>query len=686
MTADNAKVTYTITVKNSDGNEFTFTKIQSLSKSIGGDDGAPGVDAYTVVFTNESHAFDANSSGTISDFTTFSSSPTVFKGSQAYTYDATSPYTANSFRYGTRTDVNVSSAVSASGVISLNANSAIGSGSTLTGSTTIPIIDNSDGVTVAVKTLNFVKVNAGSIGVDGVRGSSIFTFEESDTSQISAAQASNFAGTLNNASAQAVASAVIANASDSTIRPNDRITVTDNSADVAGTRIYNGSAATSSGSITAANFSSLVVETFDGSVIVEGTLQANRLSANTTFTNRANIANTIQLGTSGDNGKFVTANKTTFADGDLGVYFDGAGNVNIGQDSGNKFIKFYSANGTLAIGQSVQIGATAASTIEAEVGAAAAASAAANSASAAANSASDAQNTADSKATLSQANTAANTNILSNGAKTGGSVGGWTIDSSAIYSGTKDTSGYTTSGITLNGAGSIHAKQFYIDTNGDAFFKGSLTIGSVTGAGGATSDSVNSAANSASAAANSASAAQNTADSKATLAQANTAANTNTLAGGAKTGGTVGGWTIDSSAIYSGTKDISGYTTGGITLNSQGSIHAKQFYIDTAGNAFFKGDLSAATVTIGQIASFPNTTAMNTSTSDASNAAANASTLAGTKATLAQANTAANTNTLSGGAKTGGSVGGWTITSSAISSANIVIDSTNQRILISDSS
>ena len=109
-------------------------------------------------------------------------------------------------------------------------------------------------------------------------------------------------------------------------------------------------------------------------------------------------------------------------------------------------------------------------------------------------------------------------------------------------------------------------------------------------------------------------------------------------------------------------------------------------YIDTAGNAFFKGDLSAATVTIGQIASFPNTTAMNTSTSDASNAAANASTLAGTKATLAQANTAANTNTLSGGAKTGGSVGGWTITSSAISSANIVIDSTNQRILISDSS
>jgi hypothetical protein len=62
----------------------------------------------------------------------------------------------------------------------------------------------------------------------------------------------------------------------------------------------------------------------------------------------------------------------------------------------------------------------------------------------------------------------------------------------------------------------------------------------------------------------------------------------------AKTAGTVGGWTIDAGAIYSGTKDTSGYTTGGITINSGGSIHTKQFYVDTSGNAFFKGNLSAA--------------------------------------------------------------------------------------------
>ena len=67
--------------------------------------------------------------------------------------------------------------------------------------------------------------------------------------------------------------------------------------------------------------------------------------------------------------------------------------------------------------------------------------------------------------------------------------------------------------------------------------------------------------------------------------------------GSAKTAGSVGGWTIDGDAIFSGTKDASGYTTGGITLNSGGSIHSKNFYIDTDGNAFFKGDITGASGT-----------------------------------------------------------------------------------------
>jgi len=73
--------------------------------------------------------------------------------------------------------------------------------------------------------------------------------------------------------------------------------------------------------------------------------------------------------------------------------------------------------------------------------------------------------------------------------------------------------------------------------------------------------------------------------------------------GSAKTAGSVGGWTVDSDAIYSGTKDISGYSTTGITLNSGGSIHAPNFYIDTSGNAFFRGEVTATSGYIGTSAS-----------------------------------------------------------------------------------
>ena len=65
----------------------------------------------------------------------------------------------------------------------------------------------------------------------------------------------------------------------------------------------------------------------------------------------------------------------------------------------------------------------------------------------------------------------------------------------------------------------------------------------------------------------------------------------------AKTDGKVGGWFVDNSAIWSGTKDIDGYSTSGITLYSSGSIHAPQFYIDTSGNAFFKGNITGASGT-----------------------------------------------------------------------------------------
>jgi hypothetical protein len=65
--------------------------------------------------------------------------------------------------------------------------------------------------------------------------------------------------------------------------------------------------------------------------------------------------------------------------------------------------------------------------------------------------------------------------------------------------------------------------------------------------------------------------------------------------GDAHDDGTVGGWELAGDAIYSGTKNTSGFNAGaGITLAAVGSIHSKNFYIDTSGNAFFKGDISGA--------------------------------------------------------------------------------------------
>ena len=65
-----------------------------------------------------------------------------------------------------------------------------------------------------------------------------------------------------------------------------------------------------------------------------------------------------------------------------------------------------------------------------------------------------------------------------NSAKTDGSVGGWTIANNAIYSGTnQQTDGYQTSGVTFASNGAIHSKNFYVNTDGTAGFKGTLTVG-----------------------------------------------------------------------------------------------------------------------------------------------------------------------------------------------------------------
>ncbi len=112
--------------------------------------------------------------------------------------------------------------------------------------------------------------------------------------------------------------------------------------------------------------------------------------------------------------------------------------------------------------------------------------------------------------------------------------------------------------------------------------------------------------------------------------------------------GTVGGWELAGDAIYSGTKNTSGFNAGsGITLAAAGSIHSKNFYIDTSGNAFFKGDISGAN------GSF----------------AGDISAATGTFSGTVQVGSAPNTITLGGGALTGP---GFTLNSSGVTVAGTI--------------
>ena len=55
------------------------------------------------------------------------------------------------------------------------------------------------------------------------------------------------------------------------------------------------------------------------------------------------------------------------------------------------------------------------------------------------------------------------------------SIAGWNFDSTALWTGTKQSSNeFTTNGLTIHKDGAIRAKNFRIDTNGSAFFNGTI--------------------------------------------------------------------------------------------------------------------------------------------------------------------------------------------------------------------
>ena len=318
--------------------------------------------------TNLEHTFIMSDAGVVSN--DYTCGFNVNRGNQAYSY-ANSGTGLNTFginilsstggvTFGTASAQADGSIlfgqvkIGATGVITiLNASGIIANSTVESASIVVELIDRGNNSTDIVKyTINLRKESRSSR--DGVTLTLLMT----------AAQATAFKGTLTNTVAEAVKAAVIASSltrictatNTKRIVANDRITVKNVTGDttIVSQRVYIGTAkgaADAAGQ--ASDFSSVVSDEFDGSVIVKGTLSADTIAANTTISNQVNVGSILKLGTSLNdaNAKFYSHQKTSFAENAAGIFMDGSGRVNIG--NADHYMKFdgtnFSFNGQFSV-------------------------------------------------------------------------------------------------------------------------------------------------------------------------------------------------------------------------------------------------------------------------------------------------------------------------------------------------
>ena len=296
----------------------------------------PETEAINSSGTNLEHLFIMDSAGAVTN--DFSCSFDVNKGNQAFTF-ASSGSADNTFGI---------TLVSASGGLTTGEVTVSGSG-VITIANTADIIDTAATLTAELKVELFNRTGGNNTDIQKhtITFSKIpVTTRDGATLTLSmtSAQATAFKGTLTDAVAQAVASAVIASSlvqKDGTaqakrIVPNDRITVKNGA--IVATRIYTGAATSNTGTVSASSFSSVVAQEFDGSVIVDGTLSADKITANTTLTNQLNVGSILKLGTSNSdaNAKLFSFDKGSgITDTSAGFYMDGSGDFAVGGSGGS---------------------------------------------------------------------------------------------------------------------------------------------------------------------------------------------------------------------------------------------------------------------------------------------------------------------------------------------------------------
>jgi len=142
--------------------------IYGIQPGSDGNDGTDGDDGFTVFLTNDSHVYPASSTGVVDsgDLSAGLTEVRVYKGSQLYTYDNTSPYDANSYRLSYLSSVGISVSTS-----TVN-NQLRGTPTAViadTGTSIYYLTDNETNTSFE-KTYTFSKSYAGGDGTDGTDG------------------------------------------------------------------------------------------------------------------------------------------------------------------------------------------------------------------------------------------------------------------------------------------------------------------------------------------------------------------------------------------------------------------------------------------------------------------------------------------------------------------------------------
>ena len=447
ITSTTAQISFAINIEN----QVTITKIQTFSKSIQGDDGEDGQDgdpgsqgdaglrtAQGMVHYN---ATSATAPSSPNDGTTsFNFSTGVMSGMRSGWQMGTPTYEAgnsNKYWYATFTSVENSSGAG----VGTNSNNSFGTVTQAINFTGLVSFTATDTIGDGTDNLSF-----------GVNGSTLINGDNISTGRIISTNyvTGSGDGFTNTGTEFSLDEGLLAS-KNFTIKPN-------------GSAFFKGDLTGASG-------------TFSGTVQVGGTTltTGNTLNANTTADD-VDLENVENLDAQNQAQTGLTAG-TTITGG--GITLNAGGNIKGGQtafNTGTGFFLGYSSgykfsigNGstkgitwdgsTLTIGGDAQIGVDSISTIQ-----------------------SNANSALQSGDNISVLNN--NSGYQNNSAaKTAGTVGGWTIDSNAIYRGTEladNTYGTSTGQITL-GAGFIGAKEFKISAAGVASFKGGVENGATLG-------------------------------------------------------------------------------------------------------------------------------------------------------------------------------------------------------------